>query len=239
MNRYPSECEDEDRNVVTSFAKKGDPVVAESPAPLSAPVNTTTSTAEGRTLACSTDESCSEDGVKATRIGTGTPIAAQLVGGAAPLSEEAPTQLTKTEQCRKNARDWSESLLARSGWKCGRLVQKIFTDGYDDALVDLLASYEAHRNAATGRPALSEEACKVTFSAGSDKPSSGPVSTVIFTQPAFSEEAERREFEEWAVKIGDPISRTSHYGANRPYDSTFTEWEWRAWLACAKRRAEG
>jgi 8-oxo-dGTP pyrophosphatase MutT (NUDIX family) len=46
-----------------------------------APVNTTTSTAKGRNLACSTDESRSEDGVMATQDGLETRHAAQVVGG--------------------------------------------------------------------------------------------------------------------------------------------------------------
>ena len=44
----------------------------------------------------------------------------------------------------------------------------------------------------------------------------------------------REKFEAWARLQGDSVSRTTHYGSHWLYDSTFTEWEWRAWAEAYK-----
>jgi len=59
------------------------------------PANTTTSTAEDRNLACSTDDSRSEDGVMARRADMENRQAAQVVGGKSARSLSAPQSAQK------------------------------------------------------------------------------------------------------------------------------------------------
>lgn len=61
---------------------------------------------------------------------------------------------------------------------------------------------------------------------------------------ARSLDEERAEFEKWAVRQGDSCDR--HFCTCTPtnlrheyYESTFTEWEWRAWLAARGVTQEG
>lgn len=234
------------REVAIEFARK---VVAESPAPLSEPTNCPECKSESKRYSvCISHKNAKECRYAGSPCvlcrnswheshSLPEPPTGLLQGriGAAPLSEEAPTPDPSLEDKLRDeifkkplitVRSKAKRIKALMDEAAKTPASEVTACSKDDLIVRLAQKVsDLERD-------LEDEQRHVGRLCDEIRALSAPKS------PAFSEEAARREFEEWAKshRIIDS-SELDRDSSNEYYDID-TEHDWQVWLACAKRRAE-